>query len=159
MNRSLLILAAAALPLAACDKHEGEGSTIAINAGNAAASMDGKTGQVSIDTPLFKGSLDLPKIDLTAENFDINGVHLYPGSRIGAVNINARGDDGGAVSVKFDSPGSVDQVREWLKGQFDKAGTAVKVDGNVLSGKAEDKAFKIELTPAGDRATGTATIG
>ncbi len=40
--------------------------------------MDGNTGAVAINVPGFSGKLDLPKIHLDADDFEMNGVHLYP---------------------------------------------------------------------------------
>lgn len=159
MKRLLLVPVALSIALAGCGRSDDAGSSVTINADGGGAAMNGSSGEVSIDTPIFKGSLKLPKFDLTADNFDINGVHLYPGSKIGNVNVNAQGNDDGIVSMTFDSPASVDTVRDWLAAEFAKKGTKVSVDGNRLKGETEDKAFSIDLTPAGDRATGKVTIG
>lgn len=158
MNRLFLPVAILALPLTACDRGN-DGTSISIDGNSAGASVDGKSGEVKIDTPVFKGSFNLPKMNLTADNFDINGVHLYPGSRIADMNINARGEGDGIVSVKFDSPATPATVRDWFVKEFEKAGVKVSADGNNLKGTTEDKPFRIDLTPQGERAAGTVTIG
>jgi hypothetical protein len=158
MNRVFLPVAILALPLAACDRGD-NGTSISINGNSAGASVDGKSGEVKIDTPVFKGSFNLPKMNLTADNFDINGVHLYPGSRIADMNINARGEGDGIVSVKFDSPATPATVRDWFMKEFEKAGVKVSADGNGLKGTTDDKPFRIDLTPQDERAAGTVTIG
>lgn len=157
---SFALIAIAAATLSACDK-SGDGTSISIASNNGAGgSLDGNSGAVKIDTPVFKGEFNLPKINLTAENFDINGVHLYPGSRIAAVDIKPeRSDDEGIVTVRFESPASVDTVRSWLKDQFDRKGAKVTVDGNSLHGETDDKPFRFDLAPKGDKAAGTVTIG
>ncbi len=157
--RIILPLVALALATSACSKSNDEGTSISIDAGNGSAAVDGGTGEVTLDTPLIKGKIKLPKLQLTADDFDINGVHLYPGSTLGAMNVNATGKDDGIVSLTFDSPAPVATVRDWLRGEFEKAGTKVEVEGDSLRGMTEDKAFRIDLQPAGERATGKVTIG
>lgn len=157
--RTFLPLIAVALALAGCGRAEDEGTSMSIDTGNGSAAVSGGTGEVSLDTPLLKGKIKLPKLELTADNFDINGVHLYPGTRIGAMNVNATGEGDGIVSLSFDSPAPVARVRDWLRGEFEKAGTKVEVEGDSLRGETEDKRFRIDLKPAGQRATGKVTIG
>lgn len=160
MRSLLLPVALCAFGLAACDRQDGQGTTVSIDAGNGAASINGATGEVKLDTPLLKGSIKLPRMQFTGDNFEINGVHLYPGTKIGAMNVNAGGNEGdGVVRMSFESPAAVDTVRDWLAGEFAKAGTTVKVSGNTLSGDTDGKPFRIDLQPAGDRAAGTVTIG
>lgn len=159
MMRTMIVPLGVALALAGCGRPDGDGTSVSIDAGNGAARVDGATGEVTLDTPLVKGSLKLPTFALTADNFDIGGVHLFPGTRIGSMNINGTGANDGMVRVAFDSPAPVATVRDWLRAEFEKAGTRVEIDGNSLQGMAEDKKFRIDLTPAGERAKGTVTIG
>ncbi|MES2057391.1 MAG: hypothetical protein V4564_15765 [Pseudomonadota bacterium] len=154
-----------ALPLAACDSG-GDGTTISINAsgtdGNMVAGVD-KDGQVSVNVPGFSGKLKLPKMKLDAGDFDLNGVKLYPGSTISAMNVDAKdggkgGTDSGRVRISFDSPGTPKAVQDWFLQRLNKdAGFKVKVDGTGLTGTTEkDKPFKLELAPVGaDHAKGT----
>jgi len=159
--RSLVVPAALlALSLTACDRGNDQGTTVSIDAGNGAASVNGATGEVKLDTPLLKGSIKLPRMQFTGDNFDINGVHLYPGTKIGSMNVNAGGQEGdGVVRMSFESPAAVATVRDWLRDEFAKAGTTVKVSGNTLSGDTDGEPFRIDLQPAGNRAQGTVTIG
>lgn len=158
MRKVVMASLAVLMALGGCSDRD-EGTSITINSGAGAAALDGNAGAVSIDTPLFKANVKLPKIDLTAENFDINGVHLYPGSAIRNVDVNARGGGDGVVKVKFDSPAAVATVRDWLAHEFEKAGTTVKVDGNRIEGRSEDKPFRIDLSGDGGKAAGEVTIG
>ncbi len=153
--RSLLILATFALPLAACDRSQ-EGTQVAVTANGSGGSID-KGGEVKIDTPAFKGAFKLPQINLTAENFDINGVHLYPDSKIASVNVDGTGRD--KVTVRFTSPGDVTTVRGWFAEQFAKAGNPVKVAGNTLTGKDDDQTFTIDLTEQDGQSAGVVRIG
>jgi len=153
--RYLLIVAALALPLGACNRQD-EGTQIAVTANGSGGSI-GKGGEVKIDTPAFKGAFKLPQINLTAENFDINGVHLYPDSKIASVNVDGTGKD--KVTVRFTSPGDVATVRGWFAEQFAEAGNPVKVEGNTLTGHDDDQTFTIDLTEQGGQSAGVVRIG
>jgi hypothetical protein len=152
-----LPLALAALALAACS--DGPGNTsISFNGDNTSGTIDG-SGNVKIDAPGFKGDIKLPKIQLDADNFDMNGVHLYPGSTISSMNVDAKNNDG-AVKVAFKSPAAATTVRDWLKERLDKAGFKLAVDGDGLKGKTDDgKDFALSLSDAGANAsTGSISI-
>ncbi len=161
MNRPVLFLMmVAGLSLSACGG-SGDGTSITLNAagtdGNVVAGMDGKTGQMSIDVPGFVGKIDMPKIKLDAENFDLNGVHLYPGSTISGMNIDAKdaassGKDRGLVRLNFESPAKPDVVRAWFLEKLTTAGDfTLQKDGTGLAGTSSDgKRFKLELAPSGD---------
>ena len=154
MRNILIISLGMALPLAACSGAK-EGTTISINStdsdGNIVAGVDGATGKVSIDSPMFKGQFTLPKIKLDAKNFEMNGVHLYPGSTIGSMNVNAKPDEGdkdggGVVRVQFDSPADPATVRDWFKDQLNSHGFNVTASGNGLTGTTDEKKpFKLDL--------------
>jgi hypothetical protein len=154
MRAFLIVSLGLVLPLAACDGAK-EGTTILINStdsdGNVVAGVDGTTGKVSIDSPMFKGQFTLPKIKLDAKNFEMNGVHLYPGSTIGSMNVNAKPDQddkdgGGTVRVQFDSPADPATVRDWFKDQLNSHGFNVTASGNGLTGTTDEKKpFKLDL--------------
>lgn len=161
------LLVVPALALAACDGAN-QGTTITFS-GNGAdgnvhgAAMDGSTGQVKIDVPGFQGSFKLPKIQMTADNFDLNGVHLPPGSKIQGFNVDAGqgAKDDGKVTVAFDAPTDAAGVRSWFADRLPKAGYAVHADGTGLLGTTDDKKpFVLKLDEAGaGHAKGTITIG
>jgi hypothetical protein len=158
-----------AVPLAACDD-SGDGASITLNAsgadGNMVAGVD-KSGQLSVDVPGFSGKLKLPKMKLDADDVDLNGVKLFPGSTVSSMNIDAKdggkdGEDSGKVRFSFDSPASPKAVQDWFLQRLNKdAGFKVKVDGSGLTGTTEDnESFRLELSPSGaDHAAGTITIG
>lgn len=166
MFRSALC-AIALVPLAACDTAK-SGTSISINTadddGNIVAGINGN-GEAAIDTPFFKGKITLPKVKLDATNFDMNGVHLYPGSTISGMNISARNTPGakdeGHVRVAFTSPAAPEAVRNWFKGKLTAAGFTVTAEGNGLTGKTnEGEPFALDLVPVGnDTAKGVITIG
>ncbi len=161
-----LLCALALIPLAACGDGK-EGSSFSINSsdadGNAGASIDAK-GEATIDTPFFKGKVTIPKLKLNAENFEMNGVHLYPGSTISGMNVDVKDRSGnendGLVRVTFASPAAPATVRDWFKGKLNAAGFKLNDKGNGLTGKTdEDKPFTLELTPDGtDKSNGVITI-
>jgi hypothetical protein len=153
--RALLMLTAMTLPLAACDRSS-EGTQIAVTANGSGGAMS-KDGEVKIDTPAFKGAFKLPQINLTADNFDINGVHLYPESKIASVNVDGTGKD--KVTVRFTRPADPATVRTWFANQFKQAGTEVTVEGNTLTGKDDDHRFTIDLSPQGQQSAGLVRIG
>lgn len=169
------LLATLALQLAACDSDRGDGTSITINRndngsdGNAAAAIDGKSGAVRIDLPGFKGEFTLPKIKLNADDFDLNGVHLYPGSTIDSVDVDGSGGDdpGGdgekksGVRIAFSSPAAPAAVRDWFVGRLQGAGFTLHSEGNAIVGQDKDrKPFRMDLAPEGaDRSAGTIVIG
>lgn len=156
---------ALAFPLAACDGAD-QGTSISVT-GNGAdgnrqvAGVDGTTGQVKIDVPGFQGTFKLPKIQMTADNFDLNGVRLYPGSKVSGFNVATKGEDDGQVRIAFDSPATAATVRAWFAERLPKAGFRVRADGQGLIGTTDDKKpFALKLDQSGaDRARGTITIG
>ena len=170
MLRPLAAALVLTLPLAACDD-SGTGTSISINStdsdGNVVARVDGNTGAVSINAPGFTGKLNLPKIHLDAEDFEMNGVHLYPGSTISGMNVEAHDggkagddDDNGSVRVSFASPAAPATVRDWFQQKLNGAGFTVTPNGNGLTGTTDDKKpFKLELTADGaDKAKGVITL-
>lgn len=156
--------------LAACNRGPDQGTSISINAtgddGNMmTAQVNGSSGKVSLAVPGFKGSVSLPKIQLDANDFSLNGVHLYPGSTITSMNVAAQDhgdhdDDSGTVRVAFDSPAAPDTVRDWFRDKLTTAGFTLQPQGTGLAGTTDDgKPFRLQLDPAGDgKAKGLITV-
>lgn len=162
-----MLCAIVLLPLAACSAGK-DGTSISINTsdsdGSVLAGFDGN-GEAAIETPFFKGKMKLPNVKLDASNFDMNGVHLYPGSTIGSVNITAKDKpnaaEDGHVRVAFTSPASPTAVRDWFKAKLTAAGFTLTPEGNGLTGKTnEGEPFALDLVADGsDTAKGVITIG
>jgi hypothetical protein len=164
MPAKLTLALIAALALAACGD-SGDGTSISINAGdgNMVAGVDGN-GQLAINLPGgFAGNVKLPKMTLNADNFDMNGVHLFPGSTISGLNVDANDkQDGGLVRVSFQSPASPGTVRDWFLEKLSKeAGFKIIASGDDLIGTTDEKQpFRLDLAPDGaDKSKGTIVIG
>ena len=147
-----LLVPVAALLLTACGGGEREGTSITLNATDADGGVSAKDGRVNIDTPVFQGSFKLPKIKLDADNFDINGVKLPPGSTIASMNIDGKSgsEEKGALRVAFHSPLGPKAVRDWFAPKLEKAGYKLVAAGNSLKGTTdENKPFSLTLKDAG----------
>jgi hypothetical protein len=162
----LLVLALPIALLAACDGKDGTAITLNADSaeGNVVASI-GSNGQMALNAPGISGSIKLPAIKLDADDFDMNGVHLYPGSKISGMNIDGHDrpgrDDDGQVKVSFESPASPGTVRDWFARKFSDAGFKVTPSASGLTGTTEEgKPFRLDLAPKGtDHADGTILIG
>jgi hypothetical protein len=159
------------LLLAACG-HKDEEKTeteISINA-------DGDGGGVQIKTGKDGGKLSIGGKDGTAINlnipdfvdldvtgdFDIDGVKLYPGSKVTRVDVDAN-DKGGAdkatVNLGFTSPAAPAKAADWMAGEFAKKGVKVTRDGDTLAGTDQDgDDFTIRFGPDGATSKGQVKI-
>ena len=162
--RQLIILPFAALALAACGSSSDDGTLgteISIDAttdeGNPVkASSDGKTGEIAIDVPGFKANIAMPKIKLDADNFDIDGVKLYPGSKVISMKIDqitrttgSAGDNNGTVRISFDAPATPDVVKAWFSEKLtgnDKFTVNPTANGFAGTNKDGDP-FTLDLRP------------
>jgi hypothetical protein len=160
----LLLLAGS---LAACGDGDGNGTQISIKAdtgdGNLSASTDAN-GALAVKIPGLDARIKLPPIQVKADDFDVNGVKLYPQSRILGMNVDAKGDSGdkqqGTVEVRFDSPAGPDRVRGWFEQQMRAHGFHVQRSGSGLSGTTnEGDPFRLEIAPNGtNQASGALTV-
>jgi len=166
----LIPLAAAALALAACGENDGNSTSISFSGNSSDGAVSGgidSSGNLKIDTNGFKADLKLPKFSVDANNFEMNGVHLYPGSTISSINVNGgnddkdEGKDPGKVRIAFTSPATAATVRDWLKERLGKAGFMLSTDGAGLTGKTDDgKPFALKLSDQGaNKSSGTIDMG
>ncbi|HWK34927.1 hypothetical protein [Sphingomonas sp.] len=155
-----LLIAPLVLALGACG--DGEGTQISLNVNdpggasfNASAAKDGT---VAINAPGFRGAIKLPKIQLDAGDFDINGVRLPPGSKIDGLNIDGNaGDD--RVRVTFTSPIAPAAVREWFQGKLAAKGFKLTAQGDSLSGTTDEgKPFTLIARSGGEGSLGEIVI-
>ena len=135
----------AALALSACDRPN-QGTSITVNGsdGETLASVDGKSGEVKLALPGFEGAFKLPKVSLEADNFELNGVHLYPGSTIRNVDVGNGRDK--AFTMTFDSPADPATVRGWFQEKMGEAAFTLTDQGGSLFGMtAEGKPFCLDI--------------
>ena len=156
MTRFALLLAP--LALAACG---GAGTSISLtgNGSEGEGNVSIKTGAdggVSIEAPGVSINTKLPKINLTAEDFDVNGLKLYPNSAIR--ELNAVGDNklgqkqDSHVTVAFDSPAPLATVQAWFRDNLAKQGFKVEPKGNGFTGITKDgDPFTLELSADGEQ--------
>ena len=157
--------------LAACgseEKKSGEGTEISINAegdGGGVKIQTGKDGgNIKIGGDGAAIDIDVPDfVDLNIESdFDIDGVKLYPGSKVTKVDVNANdknGADTATVKLGFTSPAAPTKAADWMAGEFAKKGVKVTRTGDTLAGKDKDGAdFRINFVPDGANAKGEVVI-
>ena len=142
--------------LAACDVAARNGNT----SETVAISANSSDGNVSVKLPGIAIQTSLPSGMLKSSGFEIDGVKLFPGSKVESMNVRAGNGDGAKVDVAFTSPGEVGAVRKWFTDAFAKRNVVVTNTGNALSGSTgEGNAFTISLDPVGTDATkGTVAI-
>jgi hypothetical protein len=129
-------LAAVAL-LTACnvkthDKNGNETAAISFGGdadGNGAGDMSGDGSKtVSVDVPGFSAKVAVPDLDIGGKDTDIDGIKLYPGTKMNGVNVLANAGDGsggesqGKVVMAFSAPIPPDQLLGYYKGEAAKAG-------------------------------------
>ena len=160
MMRRLSLLLVLPLALAACD---GKGGTsVSINAtsddgDNSTFAMDNDT--VAIKGDGFEGNFKVPAIKMTAENFDMDGVKLYPNSTITSFNIDAKdhpgdGKDEGKVVAAFTSPAALATVKSWFRDKLTAKGFKFSEKGNGFAGTTEDgERFTLDLSADGGEKT------
>ncbi len=165
MLRPLLHCAALALPLTLAACGTGSDTNISIHDadGDVNISTDAE-GHASIKLPGIDASIKVPKLNVTAENFEVNGVKLYPGSTIRDVNVDAHdgsGDNDGRVAAKFEAPGSLEKVQAWFRDAMAKHHFKVAAQGTGFAGTTDDgQPVTIELNPDGaDKTKGAITVG
>lgn len=157
--------------LAACgseEKKSTEGTEVSINAGDEQGGVQIKTGKdggnikiggdgAGIDIDIS----DFVDLDIGSD-FDIDGVKLYPGSKVTKVDVDANdrnGADKATVKLGFTSPAAPTKAADWMAGEFAKKGVKVTRTGDTLAGKDKDGAdFTIKFAPDGANAKGEVVI-
>ncbi|SKB40920.1 hypothetical protein [Sphingopyxis flava] len=137
---------------------DGEGGGVQIKAGRDGGKLKigGEDGSaINIDIPDF--------VDLDIEgDFDIDGVKLYPGSKVTKVNVNASDwnrADKATVNLGFTSPAAPAKAADWMAAEFAKKGVKVTRDGDTLAGTDKDgDDFTIAFNPDGAASKGEVRI-
>ena len=170
LSLALVPLIVVALPLTACKRrHHDDDKTVTIEK-TVTVTTDGDKSMVSvggdhglkIDTDGFKAALDIPGMEFGGKNFDIDGMKLYPGSKVKGMKVKAHdadGDKSGTVTVTFVSPASPDAVLVHAEAQAKDEDYTVTRSGQTLNGKkGDDKHFVYTVAADGAGTTGTLTM-
>ena len=181
MTRMPLLLAAtAALTLAGCghktDAEKADKITkvsIDINSDSdegaprdGIVNIDGDTesGKFEIKLPGgMEAKVKMPEGMAGKSKFDIDGVGLYPGAKIGSIKVRAvdkGGDTHATVEMGFAAPADAAAVADWYEQQFAAKKVTVARSGDTLTGKTRDgDDFTLALAAAETgKAKGTLTI-
>ncbi len=150
------------LPLALAACNGGTGTPVSIDVksddgDNSSFRME--NGSVAIKGDGFEGNFKMPAIKMTAENFDMNGVKLYPKSDITNFHIAAtdkagKGEDEGKVTVDFTSPADLAKVQGWFREKLTGKGFKFNEKGNGFAGTTDDgDPFTLDLSADGGAKT------
>lgn len=154
----LIALAAIPFSLSACsasESEEGDGFEMSIDVDGDGGSTpdkvkiggDGGDSKFSIKTDGFSMDVDLPQISLDSDDFDMNNVTLYPGTKVTGLNIEDQDGQGGKVILSFDAPTGIDDLTSWFEQKMTDENFIVEKDGTLLSGKTDEgDPFLLQLT-------------
>lgn len=147
----------AALALTACNNKPAADES---KAGAEANANHKATTSVTIDGNATANS---SAININSDDFDIDGVGLYPGSSIKAMNVDAvdtKGNKQSTVKVGFESPADAKTVADWFEAEMKKEKFTVTRSGYDLSGTTDDgDAFTLKIADlGGGKASGNAVI-
>lgn len=133
----------------------------AASAGQGVVNIDGnsETGKFEVKLPGgIEANVKVPGGMVDKTDFDIDGVGLYPGAKVGTVNVKAltgKGEAKGSATVRigFSAPADAAAVADWYQQQFEARKVAVTRSGETLSGKTEDgDDFTLAIVQAGSGA-------
>jgi hypothetical protein len=128
------------------------------NRSDVAITADSDTGKVGVKLPGFEAKLNLPKAMLDKSNFELDGVKLFPGSKVTAVNVDAGSESkDNSVRIAFSAPAKPGIVRDWFVKAFTDKSVSVTPNAAGLSGTDKDGSpFTMTLADSGgDVTTGT----
>lgn len=134
------------------------------NGADLAMTIDGGNeggANVSLDLTGIKGKISLPKLRIGTGDVDIDGVKLYPGSRVTGIDIS--GEDGrseGSLGIRFDSDASPETVRDYFVKALKEKGVVASAQGYRIDGFDKDgKPFRITLGEQGKGTRGVLKLG
>ncbi len=136
---------------------DGNGGRVQISAGKDGGTLkiDGEGVNIDLDIP------DIADFDVSSD-FDIDGVKLYPDSKITAMDIDASDRNGAAdavVKFAFTSPASPKVAADWMAGEFAKKDIEIARTGDTLAGTDKDgDDFTISFGPDGANSKGEVRI-
>ncbi len=162
MKTVILIAAIGALLLAACgskddaatDRHGGVKMSIKVDSDDdtAETAAAGENTKMALNLPGgLNFNVDVPGKMADRNKFDIDGVGLYPGAKVSAIDINAHGGKTpSVVSIGFVAPGDAAAVADWYQKQFEAKAVKARRSGEGFAGTSEDgDSFTLAMTAAG----------
>ncbi len=163
----LAFLIAPMVLLAACEQEkpasDSPGASVSAD-GDVQITVDKDGGELKINSDGVKLDLDIPDLgDMDiATDFDIDGVKLYPGSKIDTMDIDAsdkNGADAATVKFGFSAPAAPKVAADWMGAEFAKKNIQVERAGTTLRGTDKDgDDFTISFVPDGANAKGQVVI-
>jgi hypothetical protein len=162
----LLLLGACEMKVGKDEKDAKDGASVKIDAGGnvAIAANDGADG-VSVSVPGFEGKVKIPGMELGGEHMDIDGMKLYPATKLSGINVTDQNGAGtGVVEMRFTSPAAPDKVAAYYADAAPGADfTDVKVTGakgssTVTAIKGDGDRLTITIDPAAGGSAGTILI-
>ena len=140
-------------------RHESDHST-------SSSSSSATSSGFNIDTDDFKANLDIPGFSFAGDHMDMDGMKLYPGSKVKGVRVHAvdKGSvEKGEVVMDFTSPAAPLVVAQHMADAARKAGfalssnTAALVSGSKV-GDGDTNSFTATLRPDGAVTVGQMTM-
>lgn len=146
------------LPIALVGACQKPAATIEINSDNGATKISaepGKDSRLKIDAPGLKADINVPFMGAISGNMDIDGVELYPESKVLGVNIDADSNrDDGRFAMRFQAPAARAKVAEWFNKQFADNGFKMTLSGDRFTGtNDEGKPVTLDLREGANGAT------
>lgn len=160
------------LLLGACEMKVGkddgakDSASVKVDAnGNVAiAANDGADG-VSVSVPGFEGKVKIPGMELGGDHMDIDGMKLYPGSKLSGINVTDQSGAGtGVVEMRFTSAATPDKIAAYYAAAAPENDfTDVKVAeakgvSTVTARKSDGDRLTITINPAASGSAGTILI-
>ncbi|WP_157216718.1 hypothetical protein [Flavisphingomonas formosensis] len=132
--------------------------------GTSSVSINTTDGQFSLDTKDLKANIQMPKMDMDAAHMDVDGVKLYPGTRVSGMNVLADDrqpdrKDRGKVTIVFSSGDAPARLLDYYRKAFSDRGYSVAVassgDMALAAAKPPHKDVRVALQPEGAGSSGT----
>lgn len=140
MKARFLMLMPLAL-LAACER-KGDGAAVEITSDNGSTRISagpGNESRLKLDTPGVKMDVNVPFLGALTDKMEIDGVKLYPGSKVAGVNIDASdAKDKGRFALRFSAPAGQDKVAAWFTQQFAASRFKMQLQGGRFTGVNDD---------------------
>lgn len=144
-----------------------ESTDIAINLGDGdgkiAIKSDGNDqNRVNLKLPGMDINVKVPNIDINADDVDIGGVDMYPGTKLKSFNIDSgksSGNEKALVRVGMTFPAAGSTVADYYESAMKQKAMTYTRNGTSFSGKTDDgDRFTLAIAGAGETSTGDLTI-